>query len=320
MQRLGEFAHSECYPTSPKWGVPGDQLMPKNPGEVFDGEVRIREFSDDNFTTIFRPVSVEVAESIAYNMEAAAKNPNVGYSQNNGASPRTSFYKELIAAGGDAAKITRPCNGDCSAGTAALLQVAGVPVSAEMWTGNAPEQLRDTRKILEIPIKNSSYYKYLLRGDILFRPGHMAIILDSGELEQRITFEATGDVWQRLSPGLNDGTQLYVIDRGADTGAYLPAIEIRDRAWIMTEYNGRRGWTSGRYLKPATVAKVRGTCYVRALPSIGGEVVYTADRGLELIATGAVKEDSRGVMWYQVMYDYKSLGWISSRWSLLMTI
>ena len=313
MNRIGEFRSSE---NNSAWGRPGDQIMPANPGAVFDGEVRVRYFSGDEFKTIWRPVEARVAEGIARNMEAAARNVNVGYSQNNGAYPRTTFYEELLRAGGDASQISRPCNGDCSAGTAALLKVEGVPVSADMWTGNAPEQLRATRMLLEIDITCAGYEKYLMRGDILYRPGHMAICLDDGELAVPIPVTATGDVWQRLTPGVSAGSELYAIDKGAAVSAYLPAVDINGRAWTVTAYNGRRGWSSSRYLDAETEVVTTASCYIRSAPSLSGKVLAVAEPREVLTSTGNAYEDIRGVSWYQVIVGTSSLGWISGKYSI----
>lgn len=317
--RIGEFAHSECYPSSPKWGEPGDQLMPKNPGKVFDGEVRVRYMSVEDFTAVYRPVSAEVAEHIAVNMERAARNPAVGYSQWNGASPRTTFYEELKKAGGDASKITNKCNGDCSAGTAALLKVEGIPVSANMNTATAPEQLRSTHQFLEIEIKSvvksfTQFMPYLMRGDILYRSGHMGICLDNGDLSIPFPVKATGDVWQRLYPGLQSDTQLRVIDLGAQADAYLPAVDADGRDWVITEYNGRRGWTSGRYLEGVIWIVSDATVYIRQEPATTGKIINVGEAGYQYPGTGNVRADGRGVLWYQLITD-GVIGWISSRFS-----
>lgn len=316
--RLGEFRSSEYHSA---WGRPGDQDMPKDPATVFDGEVRVRYFSGDQFTTIYRPVDIEVADSIAYNMEAAARNPNVGYAQNNGEFPRTGFYDELVRAGGDAALIRNLCNSDCSAGTAALLKTAGVPVPADMWTGNAPEILRATKRMIEIPLENCPQFEpYMMRGDVLYRPGHMAICLDNGPATIPIPVDATGDTWQRLSAGVKEGTELHVIDNGARAVAYLPAVMVGSRPWMMTGYNGRRGWSSSRYLDAAETVRATYTCYVRERPGVTGRIFTVAESGDVLTATGNYTEDIRGVEWYQVITDLSSLGWISGRYSERVSI
>ena len=319
MIRLAEFRSSE---NGSAWGKPGDQVMPKKPGTVFDGEVRVRYWSGDAFTSVWRPVEEAVADSIAYNMEAAARNPAVGYSQYNGASPRTTFYEELVKAGGDAAAITNLCNGDCSAGTAAVLKVAGVPVSADMWTGDAPEEMRKTRMLLEIETSNfAEFVPYLMRGDILHRAGHMAIVLDDGESAVSIPVEATGDVWQRLVPGTEPGSELRAIPRGArDVQAYLPGVEDDGRVWYITRYNGRRGWTSSKYLQALYHVKATNSVYIRQRPYTTARIITVMERGDVYPATGNYSTDARGVDWYQVEVgaDASSgFGWVSSKYSII---
>lgn len=318
MIRVAEFRSSE-NPGSPKWGRPGDQVMPKDPGNVFDGEVRVRYLSGEKYPTVYRPVEEAVADSIAYNMEAAARNPHVGYSQNNGASPRTSFYEELVKAGGDASKINALCNSDCSAGIAAVLKVAGVPVSADMWTGNAPEQFEQTRALLAISVDGliSAFEQYLMRGDILYRPGHMCVVLDDGASAVPIPVLAQGDVWQRLAPGLTDGTELRAIPKGEAAAAYLPGADVDGRPWVITKYEGRLGWTSSKYLEPANAVVATSNVYVRRFPVPTSSVITVLAPNEELPATQVVYEDYRKIPWYQVIVDYDAIGWVSGRYSYL---
>lgn len=317
MIRVAEFRSSEY---NSAWGRPGDQVMPNEPGNVFDGEVRVRYYAGDEFTSVWRPVEAAVAESIAYNMEAAARNPHVGYSQNNGSAPRTTFYEELLKAGGDASKISKNCNGDCSAGTAAVLKIAGVPVPADMWTGNAPEEMRKTRMLIEIETENFTVFEpYVLRGDILYRKGHMAIAVDNGSGAVPIPVEATGDVWQRLLPEAVPGTELRAIPRGSiDADAYLPGVEADDgRVWYITSYAGRRGWTSSRYLQALFHVTATAPVYVRTKPSLAGKIVNVLEQGDTIPATGAYYTDARGQDWYHVEVDCRTFGWVSGKYSII---
>ena len=319
MIRIAEFRSSE---NNSAWGKPGDQVMPKNPGAVFDGEVRVRYWSGDDFTSVWRPVEEAVADSIAYNMEAAARNPAVGYSQYNGASPRTTFYEELVKCGGDAAAITTKCNGDCSAGTAAVLKVAGVPVPADMWTGNAPDEMRKTRMLLEIETENFKVFEpYVMRGDILYRPGHMAIAIDNGANAVPIPVEATGDVWQRLAPGTEPGTELRAIPKGATSAdAFLPGVEDDRRVWYITRYNGRLGWTSSRYLAALYHVTATASVYIRSGPSTSSSIITVMEKGEKLPATGVWYTDSRGRKSYQVEVGAAAadgFGWVSSKYSII---
>lgn len=316
MIRLAEFRSSEY---NGAWGRPGDQVMPSDPGNVFDGEVRVRYWSGDAFESVWRPVEEAVADSIAYNMEAAARNLNVGYSQNNGASPRTTFYEQLLAAGGDAAAISKPCNGDCSAGTAAVLKVAGVPVPADMWTGNAPEEMRKTRMLIEIETSDfKAFEPFVMRGDILYRPGHMAIAIDNGNMAVPVPIEATGDVWQRLAPGTDPGTELRAIPRGAtNADVFLPGVPDSGRVWYITRYAGRLGWTSSRYLSALYHVTTSASVYVRESPHTNADIITVAEPGEKFDANGVYYTDARGRDWYQIVTDPSTLGWISSKYSLI---
>lgn len=316
MIRIGEFRSSE---NGTAWGRPGDQVMPKKPGRTFDGEVRIRDF-DGGFTCVYRPISAAVAESVAYNMEAAALNPNVGYSQNNGDYPRESFYYALKNAGGDAAKIDELCNGDCSSGTAALLKNAGVDVPLSMWTGTAPVILEKTRAFLALDVDpdDRDLYFYLMRGDILYRPGHMAIVIENGTMTVPIPAAATGDVWQRLLPGVQPGTQLRAIARGDWCSMFLPTVGIDGRDWVMTLYNGRRGWTSTRYLEPRKIIEATASVYVRSQPKLGAAIYETLEKGDRRTGADQLYIDSRNVEWYRVVLDTGFLGWVSGKYSKIV--
>ena len=60
---------------------------------------------------VYRAKNPSVAEKIAQCMERACKNSNIGYDQDQ----RNTLYKVAEPLGFDTAKVTTPCETDCSA-------------------------------------------------------------------------------------------------------------------------------------------------------------------------------------------------------------
>ena len=143
-------------------------------GDQTGKEVMTQTFaSGGTWEAVARPKSVEVAKKIAEAMKQACGNNKIGYSQTD----RTSLYTE---AGKHNDKLDQVglCNCDCSALVAVCVRAAGIKVSPYMYTGNELALLRDTGKFTII--KDSKLCKKgkgLLAGDILWRKGHTAVVV-----------------------------------------------------------------------------------------------------------------------------------------------
>lgn len=321
MVRIAEFNMSE-NPGDRKWGEPGNQLTTSAEAEepTFRGELQIVPFYG-GWTACYRAIQTQVAEGIARIMEDAARNLNVGYSQYNGASPRTTFYDELKAAGWDAKKIRNKCNGDCSSGIAGAVNGAGVPVSKDMYTGIEDETLMSSGAFLRIDderLVNDPTYRR--RGDIMFKPGHTAAIIDDGPNSfSRVPLVVTGgSVWKRRIAG----TAKYDPISPLSSGTFVYGTPQRDGRWILCSdpETGERAWISSTYLKTRYMLhNISGAqSWIRSAPNLDGDRITLLDSVALAPATLEEAIDNRGVYWNEVLTpDWKSYGWVSSKYTVL---
>lgn len=145
-------------------------------GDQTSSEVLIQEWyvRPGGWTHVLRAKNKADAEKIAKAVEQACKNNHVGYDQKN----RTTLFFEAKNNGWNIDKITSDCACDCSSLVAVAVNVAGIEISKDMYTGNELEVLKGTKKFSVFTQK-----KYLTsssdleRGDILLGDGHTAVVL-----------------------------------------------------------------------------------------------------------------------------------------------
>lgn len=306
MVRLAQWASSENYG---RWGSPGDQR--KDPAyktaAVFSGESDIVEWQPNKWERVFRLIDVTKSELLASKAEAAVRNIHSGYAWDD-ATTATSFYNALKAAGWDPAAITTDNNANCSSGISALLCAVGIPVDPNTWTGTAEKNFGATGEILTIDDPQlTATSHYLLRGDILHKAGHMAVVIDNGDYARSCPYVTTGRSWQRMKPAvLSQG--LAVVPKGDAIRVHLPEISGK---WYITEYRGHRGFESKVYFRPQPYISVTAyLCNIREDPGLAGRILKTVSSGTQLPVTGRKREDARGIYWYEVSAG-TVLGWIS---------
>lgn len=310
MIRIAQFSTPETG-TDKIFGQAGDQLMdPAKAGDrTFFGEVDIIDWSD-SWAVIYRPVRRDVAHSIAYTMEAAARNPMIGYSQG---TARLSFGQALAEAGGDPALIDTPCNSDCSAGIAAAVRNAGIMVNANMTTRTEDRELMQTGEFIKIETRNVlAEPAYYLKGDILWRSGHTGVCIDDGGNAYGPWMQITGNCHRRIGPSVTYRS----------IGILRPAEKVRimqgfSGNWSMLDKDGTIAWTSDKFLDEvgAGAVLVTGfTVWIRMRPYKESRAVKLAHRGQCYVFTGLSDIDSRGVTWYKIETDDGD-GWISSKYS-----
>lgn len=149
------------------------------PGNQTGKELRIQPwYKSAKGWLVFRPKSEEVARKLVYDMTAACKNPNIGYDQKQ----RNTLYNVAAKVGYDCAKVTEPCECDCSSLVRVCLAYAGLPIK-DFNTASEPSRLRATDQFTEL---NEPEYtessRRLKAGDILCTAvkGHTAIVLNDG--------------------------------------------------------------------------------------------------------------------------------------------
>lgn len=306
--KIVEFVGSE-NPSDRAWGEPGDQL--KEAGykdlEFFGGEVAVHPWRG-GWSSVWRCIDPAKARSIAETALAVAYNKNVGYSQYNSRFPRTGLYQQLVKTGGRVELIAL-CNSDCSASTAAYINNAGISISADMWTGNAEELLAGTKKFVRLTGPDfTDLPDYLCNGDILFRPGHTAILVGFGDCEIVAGMcpvgKITADTWLRTEPATSENSKMSVLLKGD-----LVQLEpVKNGRWwlVNAQVDGkaRRGWVSGKNLLPVIRAYTTQDAWIRTQPDLTGAPVYVVKKGAQLfVCSFGEKTDSRGVIWHAVYSD-----------------
>jgi hypothetical protein len=127
---------------------------------------------------VLRPKDPKVATKLVYDVKAACNNMNIGYDQKE----RNTLFREAEKVEFDCAKVTTPCECDCSALVRVCLWYAGVKVG-HFNTATEVETLMKTGKFEKLTEdKYTEQSSYLKAGDILVTKvkGHTAIVLNDG--------------------------------------------------------------------------------------------------------------------------------------------
>lgn len=154
------------------------------PGDQTGKEVCTEKFYPSRLVwRIFRAKDPEVRKKLAYDMQAACNNPNVGYNQRD----NQSLYNVAKFLGWDCSKVETPCNTDCSQLTRVCILYAGIPIGF-FSTAEEPDVIMATGAFMEM--EGPEYYQTgeaLLPGDILCTSskGHSAIVV-SVEHEKKV--------------------------------------------------------------------------------------------------------------------------------------
>ena len=153
-------------------------------GDQTGKEVYILNWYGKNWTSVLRPKDSALAERIATACEKGCLNDNIGYSQ----STRNTLLEQAKLVGLDLAKISSPCNCDCSSFVSTCCVCAGLPESLFFPYGNGCTTWTIADACLQsgqfTQLTDSIYLNqknYLKRGDILLnRNSHVVIVLSNG--------------------------------------------------------------------------------------------------------------------------------------------
>lgn len=147
-------------------------------GDQTGREVAIRTWYSRPWNKLVRPKSTAAALKIARACVAACNNDCIGYDQYQ----RTTLYPLAVKVGFDLAKITTPCECDCSSLVAVCVNAAGIKVSKDIYTGNMVSALKNTGAFDVLTDSKYLTGSALLKvGDILVYEGHhTAIVVDTG--------------------------------------------------------------------------------------------------------------------------------------------
>lgn len=332
MLRLAHAASSEYFS---KYGTPPNQrrtgVTSSNPGGNMDGEINISNFFG-GWTAIFRPVDKDLAESIAWIMERLVMNGKYGgYGQGSLASdggkyPRTGFFDAMKKLNGkkDPMNIKTLFNCDCSSSLGTAVYFSGVEDDRlrDMWTGSEEEILMSTGAFTKITDPLAlSIGTGVRRGDILFMPGHTAVMIDSDDHYVSVPYRITNcyKCNLRSGPGMNYPV-LKILEGNWGTGhkgeivLLLDISSDGDWAEIITTEEVR-GFVYHQYCKEQLDhTKAAGDTWLRKTPGTTGKGIIVIPEGDVVYLTGEHKiASSNGLprKWYECVYA-NHLGWASS--------
>lgn len=221
-------------------------------GDQTGREVKIQDYyNHTKGWRVFRPISKDAAENIAHNAEAAARNNRIGYDQGQ----RQTLYNTAKKVGFDCAKVTTPCECDCSALVRVCLAYAGIDVPAEFRTSNEGAYLLNSGAFIELTqTKYRIGGEYLRRGDILCTKtqGHTVVVISNGkncdvppELPRYVEVTAKS-VNVRTAPNIT-GKVLGIVYRGAKLK--YQGIDDKVTGWHLVEYKNKNGWITPKYTR-----------------------------------------------------------------------
>lgn len=252
-------------------GVAGDQKQKTKPD--YAGEISRHSWYLHSFGwRVFRCKDPAKAERIAWNMEAACDNKNIGYDQNQ----NQTLYQEASKVGFNCAKVTTTCETDCARLVRVCVLYAGIKI-ADFYTATEAKALLATGEFVELTDKKyTTSSEYLQRGDILvtLARGHSEVCLSNGTKaggsepkseSTKGTFQvmpaekfdaAKSGTYQVISGSLNmrrgAGTGYKVIEvlsSGTKVQNYGYYSLVGSVPWLLVKRGDNVGYCSSKYLR-----------------------------------------------------------------------
>ena len=287
---------------------------------------------------VYRAKNPAVAEKIAQCMERACANSRIGYDQYE----RNSLYRVAEPLGFDTAKVTTPCETDCSALVRVCIAYAGITdIPSDFRTGNMPTYLSRTNAFVEM--KGSKYQSqstYLGRGDILVTKtsGHTVVVLTNGARfegsvptrvyalgERILRYGCEGEdvrLLQEMLLALDYDLGKYGVDGdfGDCTELAVKAFQKAARLTIDGEVGEKtlaaleKAMDALQDERPSgrTVLISGGNCYIRTAPNTAGKIVGVAHNGDKLPYGGEISDGG----WPMVEHNGKN-AWVSGKYAKL---
>ena len=325
MLRLAQAASSENFGA---YGTPPNQrrtgVTSYAPWGNRDGELNIVPFYG-GWAAVFRPKDEKKAEKIAWLAEGAVDNGSyIGYGQGSLASDGGKYHREGVfdalfqMSEPDTRMIRNLANCDCSSLAGACTYFSGIyePKLRTMWTGNEAEILMRTNEFIKLtdPLL-LEIGTGLRRGDILLKPGHTAIAIDTDDHADS-TPARIADCYQcnmRTGPGvdykimnvLNEGMIVYILSTAWD--------EDGDE-WKKVQFGGNIGYIAAKYVKTMpSASEVTGDVWLRIGPGKTYDSIIVIPKGTpECYLTGSSKKVLL-TTWYECIYGGHR-GWASGKY------
>ena len=197
---------------------------------------------------VFRAKDSACAEKIAWDMQAACNNKNIGYDQ----SQRLTLYNIAKDVGFNCALVTKKCETDCSALVRVCCAYAGIMLP-NFRTIDEPKVLKNSGAFVEmVGAMYQDKPDYLRRGDILVTKtsGHTVIVLSNGKYaddQPNIDFDHVIVTGKSVNIRNGAGKEFDIIAIGY-IGDIYPYTGKTDDGWYNVEYSpGCYGWISSKY-------------------------------------------------------------------------
>lgn len=317
MIRIAQAASSEYFS---KWGEPPNQrrtgVTPENPGGNMDGELNVVPFSTNGWRKVFRAKNKETGERIAWIMERAVMNGKyIGYGQNNGQYPRTGVFDELFKMSKpDPMEIKTLVNCDCSSLGGAAVYHAGVYMLQlrDMNTATEPDLLMRTGQFIELDDQELlQSAKGIKRGDILWKPGHTAVSLDSDETLTFIPARTANCKACNFRKG--PGTEYEVI-KELPCGVLLDYVSSASNGWAQVRLKGVFGYVSPKYYEILPTMTATYDLWLRKEAGVIKQEteILVIPAGAKAYVTGNTKKVGL-TTWYEAIYLNKK-GWASGKY------
>ena len=315
MIRIAQASSSENYG---KYGDPPNQrrtgVTNTKPAGNMDGELNISAYHT-GFTAVFRCTDEAVADKAATFVEHAVANWNhIGYSWETKAHPMGEMFDIMMGmTDPDPKNIKKLTNVTCCTLIAHCFYFAGIyePKFRTLNTANQEKVFLGTGKFIKLTdpdlVKSGRGIK---RGDVLWRNGHTAIVLDSDPRSIMIPYRTANCAYCNLrsGPSVND----QVIET-LPAGVPVFYISTSDNGWGQVNHDGKIGFISDMYLEPLPTMKVNGNdCWLRSTAGTTGKQLIVMPKGASVGVTGKTKK-ILGTVWRECMYASKS-GWASGKY------
>lgn len=195
-------------------------------GDQTGKEVKISSWYKSNWDFVARPKQKEVSRKMVAEAVAGANNPNIGYDQGE----RNDLLTEAKKVGFDLAKITVPCEADCSSFVSVCVLAAGVDLK---YSSNLPTTSNLRSKLLatgEFDILTDKKYldtsNHLIAGDVLCRErGHVVIVVEGGTDNATVaTAPVAASKGDKIKAAVTYSVNLPLLQRG-DSGPQVEAAQ-----------------------------------------------------------------------------------------------
>ena len=286
-------------------------------GDQTGREVRINTFYDGQvWQTIFRCKDKAKAKLIGQYMKDACLNDNIGYDTGK---TRYSCW-DLAIPLHSLKDITKPCNTDCSQLMCICVNLAGIPLDKYLWTAIEESLLMSTGMFIKITDQAMLRGNGLQVGDILWRSGHTAIVVEADETPSgydktpKWVGEAFGAKLVPVYQNPTGVTPLFSYPQLA-TGNLFDVCDESGNRWYIRIAGQYFGWLDKAYClrkTPYTKGTVQTDLHLRANAGTGFKSIAIMPKGTVLDICDQ-KPASDGKPWDYVIYKGQ-YGFASARY------